>query len=143
TRSHAVRHAAHGAHFARAVPDPYGLSRTDGARGRIVLVQLDEQLTGASAMRVHVAVSRIEKVQGLAGNELKARSDGDISLGRQGIYAAFEQRFRVELGLTARRRKRTFGKRAPVRRRLQSHPFLAPQALVGDALKPGMTILES
>src|SRR5439155_6027804 len=105
-RSHAVGDAAHGAHFARAVPDPYRLSRTDGARGRIVLVQLDEELTGASAMRVHVPVSRIEKVQGLAGDELEARSDGDISLGRQGIYAAFEQRFRVELGLTAPGRKR-------------------------------------
>src|SRR5215471_5688650 len=87
-RSHAVGNAAHGAHFARAVPDPYRLSRTDGARGRIVFVQLDEEWTGASAMRVHVPVSRIEKVQGLAGDELEARSNRDISLGRQGIQVA-------------------------------------------------------
>src|SRR5438270_6803386 len=78
-RSHAIRNTAHGAHFTRAVPDPHNLSRTDGTRGRIVLVQLDEELTGAPAMRVHVPVSRIEKVQGLAGDELEARGDGDIS----------------------------------------------------------------
>src|SRR5438270_1739874 len=90
-RSHAVRHAAHSAYFASAVPDPYRLSRTDGARARIVLVQLDEELTSASTMRVHVPVSRIEKVQGLAGDELKASSDGHISLRRQGIQAALEQ----------------------------------------------------
>ena len=84
-------------------------------------MQLDEELTSASTMRVHVPVSRIEKVQGLAGNELEARGDGYISLGRQGIQAAFEQRLRVELGLAAEGRKRTFGKWAPVRRRLQPH----------------------
>src|SRR5262249_2704169 len=138
TWSHALGHAAHGAHFARAVPDSYRLSRTDGARGRIVLVQLDEELTGASAMRVHMPVSRIEKVQGLAGDELETRSDRDSSIGRQRIQAAFEQRLRVELGLAAGGRKRTFGKWAPVRRRLQPHPPLAPQALVRNPLEPGM-----
>src|SRR5205085_3078311 len=116
-RSHAVRHAAHGAYFARAVPDPYGLSRTDGARARIVLVQFDEEFTSALTKRVQVPVPRIEKVQGLAGNELEARRDGYISLGRQGIQAAFEQRLRVELGLAAGGRKCPFGKWAPVRRR--------------------------
>jgi hypothetical protein len=85
---HVSAMAAHPHGVAVVHPTPLGIHR----------VQLDEEIAGAPAMPLHVAVPGVQEVQRLPGDELQALAGRDVAGRRERIEALCFQRRRIELG---------------------------------------------
>ena len=96
-------------------------------------------------MKVDMGVTRIQKVQRLAGNQLQLTAGclRIVAAGGKRVKTPLSQRFRPQLCLARPRRKSSMCERSPVAFVIQPRVAVLIEPFIGDAFQPRVAAVQS